>query len=323
MRVLLPVAGALAEAHECGVVHRDLKPENVVLAQGDVLVPKVIDFGIAKLIGPEPTARFTRTGAVLGSPDYMSPEQARGRPDVDERTDVWSFCVVLYEAITGRRPFEGDNYHALLYAIVEHVPAPTTDFAAGDAELWAILERGLSKSPKDRWATMRSLGQALAAWVAAQGVDTDVTGMSLSAVWLHDALPPPPKDPAGHVLPVAYADTLPSPSRARAWSWALPPAIVLLVLAGVALRLNAARGRVPPPHQAPVDITAPCLAVASPPPKPGPPLEPPSPPPMEPTLPASAASGKPAPPAAKQGHRVTPARRAMVPAMPLPAQPDF
>jgi eukaryotic-like serine/threonine-protein kinase len=325
VRVLLPIAGALAEAHERGVVHRDLKPDNVVLAQGEVLVPKVIDFGIAKLVGPEYPDRFTSTGAVLGSADYMSPEQARGRADVDERTDIWALCVVLYEAIAGRRPFDGDNYHALLNAIIEDVPVPTTHYAAGDAALWAILERGLSKSPEGRWPTMRTLGRALAAWAASQGVETDVTGRSLSVVWLRADPTPPGAGNAGVTSPGASpagtagracADTLPLPRRRGPSSWTVLPAIALLALAGVALREDGGR-QAPEPR---LELAAPRPGIA-PAPEPGTPLEPP--PPKEPSLAPPAVADKPAPSAAKPAHRFMPVKRPPVRAMPLPPQPGF
>jgi serine/threonine-protein kinase len=194
VRLILPVASALAAAHDKGIVHRDLKPGNVVLAgSGEVVIPKVVDFGIAKLKNGEIDGCSTQTGAVLGSPDYMSPEQARGRSDVDERTDVWSLCVVLYEVMTGRRPFEADNYNALINAIIEEIPPPVTDFAAGDAELWTIIERGLEKAPDDRWPGMRDFGYALASWAVARGIDTDSSGTSLARVWLGEEHTPPPR----------------------------------------------------------------------------------------------------------------------------------
>jgi serine/threonine-protein kinase len=343
VQVLLPVAAALAEAHGRGVVHRDLKPENVVLAQGEVLVPKVIDFGVAKLLGPE-HGRYTRTGAVLGSPAYMSPEQARGRADVDARTDVWSLCVVLYEMITARRPFAGDNYHALLNAVIEDVPTPAPYFRAGDEALWAILDRGLAKSPDDRWPSMRSLGRALAAWAAAQGVETDVTGTSLSMVWLRDSQPSmpeipvaidpaPPAESAGHrpglradeppyapgpLEPsetLARVDTLPAPrplQRRLLW-WAALPAVALVALAGVALQLHAQD------EEAPAQARS--AAPAPRPPASDPQVEPA--PPKAEIVAHPTSDDRPASPSAKPVHRAAPSKRAASPALPLPTQPDF
>ena len=126
VQTLLPIAEALVLAHGKGIVHRDLKPPNVFLAEEDErLQPKLVDFGIAKLTSAaEAAGSLTVTGVPLGSPDYMSPEQARGSHDVDHRADIWSFSVLLYEAISGNTPFGGDNYNALMRAIVEDEPAP-------------------------------------------------------------------------------------------------------------------------------------------------------------------------------------------------------
>jgi serine/threonine-protein kinase len=185
VRALLPVASALAAAHAQGIVHRDLKPENIVLVpdEGGTSIPKVVDFGIAKLREDGVDGRITLDGAVMGSPDYMSPEQARGRDEIDERTDVWAFAVVLYETITGVAPFSGHNYNALMTSIMMDEPTPTTSYAAGDEELWRILQRGLHKTREGRWPSMRELGAALASWCLAHGYDTDVACTSLAAHW--------------------------------------------------------------------------------------------------------------------------------------------
>jgi serine/threonine-protein kinase len=182
VRTLLPVASALVAAHAEGIVHRDLKPDNVFLVEdgeGGVL-PKVVDFGIAKFKQAPEAQRVTLTGAIVGSPDYMSPEQARGKHDaIDERTDIWALCVVLYESITGNRPFPGDNYNAQLSSILLDDPTPITELAAGDAELWAVLQRGLAKDPAVRWPTMKTLAAALADWAVVRGVTTDIAGTTL------------------------------------------------------------------------------------------------------------------------------------------------
>src|SRR4051812_42762774 len=144
VRTLLPIADALWLAHGKGIVHRDLKPDNVFIVQHDgAIQPKLVDFGIVKVQGADVASHLTRDGDVLGSPDYMSPEQARGQDDVGHLTDVWSFCVVLYEAVAGRTPFTGTNYNALLRQIVEETPSTLRELAAGDDQLSAIVARGL------------------------------------------------------------------------------------------------------------------------------------------------------------------------------------
>jgi serine/threonine-protein kinase len=189
VQTLLPVAAALASAHGKGIVHRDLKPDNVIIIshENGGLLPKIVDFGIAKLLSPDLDRQVTLAGEVLGSPDYMSPEQARGADNVGEPTDVWAFSVVLHEMITGSRPFDGNNYNALIASILTDDPAPITAYGVGDGALAAIVQQGLAKGLGDRWKTMRELGAALAAWAVAQGVEDDVTGSSISKQWLAGA----------------------------------------------------------------------------------------------------------------------------------------
>jgi serine/threonine-protein kinase len=190
VQLLLPIADALATAHARGIVHRDLKPENVfVVGFEQRIQPKIVDFGIAK---PSWACerRLTRTGTVMGSPEYMSPEQAQGREDVDQRVDVWSFCIVLYECLVGRTPFAG-SYDSTLNDILEKPVLPITVLGIDEPELWAILERGLAKHREQRWPDMRSLGKALAEWLLGRGVDEDVCAHSLRATWLRHAAPGP------------------------------------------------------------------------------------------------------------------------------------
>ncbi|WP_437480534.1 serine/threonine-protein kinase [Sorangium sp. So ce1014] len=185
VQMLLPVACALAAAHAQSIVHRDIKPANILVVSDGAggYVPKVVDFGIAKLANAASPA-ITQRGMIVGSPEYMSPEQADGQLEVGEQTDVWAFSVVLYELITGRRPFSGENLGAVIAAIFSKEPVPTTQLGAGDEELWSILRRGLAKSPAERWPSMRSLGRALASWAVERGVTADVAGTSLAHQWL-------------------------------------------------------------------------------------------------------------------------------------------
>lgn len=181
---LLPIAHALEAAHVKGIVHRDIKPENIFMARTEDgrVQPKLVDFGVAKMDRAK-SHRLTQTGAMLGSPIYMSPEQARG-DDVDRLADVWALSVVLYEMVTGRPPFEGKNYNALLYSIIADEPPAITSFGTGDDELWQILRRGLEKDPDKRWPTMHQLGSKLARWMIARNMHEDITGASIAAQWL-------------------------------------------------------------------------------------------------------------------------------------------
>ncbi|MBK7584029.1 MAG: serine/threonine protein kinase [Myxococcales bacterium] len=183
VQMLLPIAHALATAHAKGIVHRDVKPENIFLARSEVVTtqPKLLDFGIVRV--EHSNRRLTIDGAVLGTPDYMSPEAARGE-EINGQTDIWGFCVVLYELMRGNRPFDGDNYNALMFAIINDEPKSLAEQGVGDEELSAIVQRGLKKSKDDRWATMRDLGEELALWLESQGVSDDITGTSLRRGWL-------------------------------------------------------------------------------------------------------------------------------------------
>jgi eukaryotic-like serine/threonine-protein kinase len=184
LRLILPIVDALASAHARGIVHRDVKPDNICLARADAhrLQPKLLDFGIARVMHSD--SKITLEGALLGTPDYMSPEQARGDADTDGRTDVWSIAVVIYELVTGQVPFPGDNYNRVLWAVINQDPRPTTAYGAGDAALWAIVERGLAKDPNARWQSMRDFGVALAQWLYDCEVTEDLCGASLRSTWI-------------------------------------------------------------------------------------------------------------------------------------------
>jgi serine/threonine-protein kinase len=163
-RMALQILDALEAAHARDVVHRDLKPDNIFIVRvsGMELV-KLLDFGIASLAsrGDEPT--MTATGQVLGTPAYMAPEQARGKR-VDGRTDLFAVGAILYEALTGRRAFSGENYHELMFAVVEQEPPPIAE-VRGDVtpELVAIVERALAKDADARWPSAKEMHAAVAA----------------------------------------------------------------------------------------------------------------------------------------------------------------
>jgi serine/threonine-protein kinase len=187
VQLLLPIIDALHVAHANGVVHRDLKPDNIFLASFDGRVlPKVVDFGVAKVEqeGRFGTHKLTETGAVVGSPEYMAPEQAGGDDYLDHRVDIWAVSMVLYECVTGRTAFRDANYHALLRKIIEKPARSILDLGAGDALLWQIIERGLAKDPEQRWQSMLHVGKALASWLSAKDVTEDASGQALRSAWL-------------------------------------------------------------------------------------------------------------------------------------------
>lgn len=125
--IMKQVARGLVKAHSAGIVHRDLKPENIFITnEGDTEVVKVLDFGIAKVGANMAVSVQTQTGMVLGTPYYMSPEQAEGRRELDARSDVWSLGVIVYECLLGRKPFDGDNLAQIILAIcADPMPVPS------------------------------------------------------------------------------------------------------------------------------------------------------------------------------------------------------
>ncbi|MFO0650859.1 MAG: serine/threonine-protein kinase [Polyangiales bacterium] len=158
-QVLVPVMQAVAAAHEKGVLHRDLKPENVFLVQSPDghLVPKVIDFGLART---EASAgnRMTRTGAVMGTPYYMSPEQARGESGLDGRADVWALGVIWYEVLAGELPFTGDNLHQVLHAIFMSTPKRLDERVPEVAD---VIHRAFSRDLTVRYASVNDFIDAM------------------------------------------------------------------------------------------------------------------------------------------------------------------
>ncbi|HEX5656281.1 MAG TPA: serine/threonine-protein kinase, partial [Polyangiales bacterium] len=159
--IMVPVISAIAAAHELGIVHRDLKPNNIFIARrGHSLVPKVVDFGISKV--DTESMKLTGTQAILGTPHYMSPEQAQGSAQLDARSDQFSLGVILYECIVGKRPFESDSVWGVITQIIHQVPTPPSKLAVGvSSRFEAIIERALQKQVKDRYPDVRKLGAAL------------------------------------------------------------------------------------------------------------------------------------------------------------------
>ena len=162
-RVLSHIGRAISRAHEAGIVHRDLKPENVFLVKNeDEEIAKVLDFGVAKIErhALEEGTR-TRTGSILGTPFYMSPEQAQGNRTVDSRTDLWAMGVIAFECLTGKRPFYSDGLGDLVLAIcVRDIPQPSS-LASVPIGFDAWWNRAVARDPEKRFQTARELTDAL------------------------------------------------------------------------------------------------------------------------------------------------------------------
>jgi serine/threonine-protein kinase len=285
VQLLLPVAEALSLAHSRGVVHRDIKPDNVFIADvGETLQPKLLDFGIAKVTSTAAAggATLTSTGTVLGSPEYMSPEQALGRADIDHRSDVWSFCVVLYEALCGSTPFSGSTAQAILRSVVEDAVVPLNVSAGIDAKLSALISSGLSKDRAARPQTMFELGQALAAWLFEQGALEDAAGAGLEYKWLgrapettphqmHPGSTPRAKHDEATLVSVVHPNPYPgtpaaslSPAKRRSRAWLATAGVVGVALWGCAawVLLNGASAAETLPARADIVAAQPAAAAA-------------------------------------------------------------
>ncbi len=203
-RIISQVSRALARAHAVGIVHRDLKPENIFLVWDDedqAHVAKVVDFGIAKFTDAQASgiSSSTRTGSVLGTPYYMSPEQARGLRTVDYRSDLWSLGVITYRCMTGALPFEGEAVGDLLVKICTGpIPVPS-QVADGVPPLFdAWFERALQRDPALRFTTVTELAEQL-------GVVCGLSRAPMGSSTSEGVAPPPPGLRQGATTPVNLA----------------------------------------------------------------------------------------------------------------------
>jgi serine/threonine protein kinase len=214
VKVLTEVSRAVGRAHEAGIVHRDLKPENIFLVRNeDEELAKVLDFGVAKVenasLGPEGTR--TRTGSLLGTPYYMSPEQAQGNKTVDTRSDLWSLGVIAFECLTGRRPFFSDGLGDLVLQIcVRDIPVPS-ETAPVPVGFDAWFAHATKREPEERFQTARSLIEALR---AALGFEARDEAVSSPDVFISQAVPslPPGAGPETEKVPTTDTSTSERPA---------------------------------------------------------------------------------------------------------------
>ncbi len=253
--LILPVISAIACAHDRGIVHRDLKPENIFLCRGTGggHVPKVLDFGISKVSNSHADLKLTGTNALLGTPYYMSPEQAGGKKDIDGRSDIFSLGVILYLCLTGSLPFPGAALLDVLMAIAHEQPPPVSSKEPSvPPELERVVERAMAKSPAARFKSARELGAALlpfASQRARLNYEQEFGSIAPAEppkvlVTTQPAVTPPSWPDAGTLE--ATAGTLGVKPR-RVW----PALAVGLVVAGGAIGVLALRK----PAQPPVDTT--------------------------------------------------------------------
>ena len=275
LRITRQVAGSLAATHAAGIVHRDLKPDNLFLIR-DPEAPggeraKILDFGIAKLGDDDPGNRVvTRTGQIIGTPTYMSPEQAAGQP-VDHRADIYSLGCVLFQMLTGRPPFDIAGTYAVISAHLRDRPPMVTEIAPHvPAELDPIVARCLAKSPSDRFASMHDLQLACDSLLATAAPELAIRRPAPHQMPTITALP---HTTLGH----STGQPVPLPeSRKRLAFWVAGGAIAIGV--GIALALVTASGgpqlspaAAPAPIPVPAPIPAPVPApVPAPAPAPAP-----------------------------------------------------
>ncbi|MEZ4365577.1 MAG: protein kinase [Kofleriaceae bacterium] len=190
--IALQVADALAASHRCGVVHRDLKPDNIMLSQRgrDPDFVKLLDFGIAKLTGDQPGSRKTRTGIVMGTPWYMSPEQCDGRGFIDHRTDIYALGVVLYEMVAGRMPFLGEGYGEVLVQHLTQAPPPPSTFRGMSPYVEAVILKALEKRPEQRYPTADEFMRALLDPVGYVEANGGLLGFAGATLATQGAMPP-------------------------------------------------------------------------------------------------------------------------------------
>jgi len=257
--LMASVLETLAAAHDKGVIHRDLKPDNIFLAARPVPATKILDFGISKFRGQGDVA-LTRTGVVMGTPLYMSPEQARGARDVGVTADIYSMGAILYEALSGQPPFPGESYNEVLAKVLMDTAKPLGQLR-GDVPpaLADVVQRMLGKDPASRPATARDAAAQLRESIGGVPMPRGTSGTHLrSAV----SLTPAPAHRTGPQAPAALEATFTPPARASSGtpparaSWGTSPAHVS----------GSSPAAAPAPETFLRPSPAPSLPVAAPPP---------------------------------------------------------
>ncbi len=195
--VMTQVLSGLIAAHDKGIVHRDIKPENIFLARrvGCPPIVKILDFGVSKMMpqfqGGDDQLDLTRTGMVMGTPYYMSPEQARGERNLDGRVDVYACGVMMYESIVGKRPFLAPNYNALLLSIINTVPKSLREVRPATPQaMEAVVGRMMAKARDDRYATANAVLRDIQALPAAMSAMSAMSGGGRAP----SAAPSPPSE---------------------------------------------------------------------------------------------------------------------------------
>jgi serine/threonine-protein kinase len=172
--IMCQTLSALQAAHNSNIVHRDLKPDNIFVTKigdRDNFV-KLLDFGISKILGMNTVSELTKTGTVIGTPFYMSPETAKGSKAIDHRTDIYSVGVILYRTLTGQCPFEGASYNEVMFKIlIESLPVPSNINPDISGVLEEVIVRAMARDPADRFGSATEMREALEAVLADKSID--------------------------------------------------------------------------------------------------------------------------------------------------------
>jgi tetratricopeptide (TPR) repeat protein/predicted Ser/Thr protein kinase len=207
LELILQLCSGLGHAHKMGIIHRDIKPANLMLTAEGVL--KILDFGLARIVADAATSGLTRAGAMLGTPHYMSPEQARGLP-ADHRSDIFAVGLVMYELLTWQKAFTGDSPHVVMHRIAHESPRPIRQlFPMIDTQLEAVVNMALDRDPDKRF-------QSLSAFSAActRAKDSIIALADSTTVRVERPAPPAvPADPHTPGSGSARADSGSSPER--------------------------------------------------------------------------------------------------------------
>jgi len=273
--IVRQVAGALDAAHDQGVIHRDLKSDNIMLSQtngGDWA--KVLDFGIAKIQQPEGARDIDITAAnlVIGTPQYMSPEQCSQSGPIDARSDVYSFGIIVYEMLAGRVPFTGESPTGIMMKQVQDEPPPISEFRPDlPVSVTQIISRALAKQPNDRFQSAGELSKALAeasefeqsSVVAAAPVTVPNSPVVASAEDLDEETIVTPRQPLEEVTVVSRRESAPlaqpptaAPAGVNPWRILVPAAIALVAVFGVVFLLTRGSGQTQSPN---ANVTQPGL----------------------------------------------------------------
>lgn len=286
--LMLQLLTGLGAAHQAGILHRDLKPDNIFLLRekaGKTDFVKIIDFGISKfqaLSGSSDAMHMTATGVVVGTPYYLSPEQARGLKEIDARSDLYAVGVIMYECATGRVPFHAESFNQLIFKIALEAPPPIESVVPGiDPWFVALVQKAMARDPNQRFQTAQEMRDEIARWL---GLSQSAGGRSVpgfDATVMADANFAPQVMAPRAPTPSSFGRTnepppedLFAPRRSSLKTSLLIGAPLLAVIAGSLFFIKSHLGEEPAPVASASASSPGVSAAAAPAPKPAPEPEP-------------------------------------------------